>query len=104
MDGYEENKSSSSPFWGYQFRILTAQGEAAPGSRKSYVVNGDLSGGFALLAYPAKYASSGVMTFIVNQDGVVSPAVPGVLNQVSKLQGSFGPETSFVTDTNCGQK
>lgn len=70
-EGYSQNKSESSPFWGYHFRILTAQGPAAPGGKKSYVVNGDMPGGFALLAYPAKYASSGVMTFVINQDGVV---------------------------------
>jgi hypothetical protein len=70
-EGYETSSSSSSPFWGYQFRILTAQGPAAPGGKKSYVVNGEMSGGFALLAYPAKYASSGVMTFVVSQEGAV---------------------------------
>jgi hypothetical protein len=66
-----ENKPSSSPFWGYHFRLLTAQGDAAPGGRRSYIENGNMTGGFALLAFPAKYASSGVMTFIVNQDNAV---------------------------------
>lgn len=70
-EGYDPNKSARSPFWGYHFRILTAQGPAAPGGKKSYVVNGDMSGGFALVAYPAKYAFSGVMTFAVGQDGIV---------------------------------
>jgi hypothetical protein len=70
-EGYDPNKPDASPFRGYCFRILTSQGPAAPGGRKSYIVNGDMSGGFALLAYPAKYRSSGVMTFMVAQDGVV---------------------------------
>jgi hypothetical protein len=70
-EGYDPNKPDTSPFRGYCFRILTAQGPAAPGGKKSYVVNGDMNGGFALLAYPAKYAFSGVMTFVVGQDGVV---------------------------------
>ena len=70
-EGYDQNKPESSPFRGYRFRILTAQGPAAPGGKKSYVVNGDMTGGFALLAYPAKYAFSGVMTFMVSQDGIV---------------------------------
>jgi hypothetical protein len=65
------NKESSSPFWGYHFRVLTAQGAAAPGGRRSYIENGDMRRGFGLLAYPAKYASSGVMTFVINQDNVV---------------------------------
>ena len=70
-EGYDLNKSESAPFYGYYIRMLTAQGPTAPGGKKSYVINGDMSGGFALLAYPAKYASSGVMTFVVGQDGVV---------------------------------
>jgi hypothetical protein len=59
------------PFHGYYFRILTAQGAAAPGGARDYVVNGELSAGFALVAWPARYDASGVMTFVVNQDGVV---------------------------------
>ena len=59
------------PFHGYAYRILTAQGPAAPGGAKSYVRNGRMTEGFALIAWPAKYADTGVMTFIVSQDGVV---------------------------------
>jgi hypothetical protein len=59
------------PFNGYYFRILTAQGNNAEGGAKSYLVNGKMEGGFAFVAYPAVYRSSGVMTFIVNQNGVV---------------------------------
>ena len=62
---------SPSPFYGYYFRILTAQGPAAPGGSKDYVVNGDMSGGFALIAWPAEYDVTGVMTFLVNEDGIV---------------------------------
>jgi hypothetical protein len=60
-----------SPFEGYYFRILTAQGPQAPGGAKSYLVNGHMTGGFALIAYPAKWGDSGVMTFVVNQNGIV---------------------------------
>jgi hypothetical protein len=70
-EGYDPNKADASPFRGYRFRILTAQGPAAPGGQKSYVVNGDMTGGFALLAWPAKYAFSGVTSFVVGPDGVV---------------------------------
>ena len=59
------------PFHGYYFKILTAQGAAAPGGARDYVVNGELSGGFALVAWPAQYDVTGIMTFLVNQDGVV---------------------------------
>lgn len=59
------------PLHGYYFKILTGQGAAAPGGAKSYVVKGDLSGGFALVAWPAQYDATGIMTFIVNQDGII---------------------------------
>src|SRR5262245_3994072 len=59
------------PFQGCYFKILTAQGAAASGGAKSYLANGDLSGGFALVAWPADYDLTGIMTFIVNQDGIV---------------------------------
>jgi hypothetical protein len=60
-----------SPFHGYYFKILTAQGAAAPGGAKDYVAAGQMSGGFALVAWPAQYDVTGIMTFVVNQDGVV---------------------------------
>jgi hypothetical protein len=69
--GYDRAKNPDTPFMGYFFRIVAAQGSAAPGGAKNYLVNGDMSGGFALVAFPAKYGYGGVMTFIVNQNGVV---------------------------------
>ena len=65
------DRSQPSPFHGYYFKILTAQGAAAPGGVKQYVVKGLLSGGFALVAWPAQYDVTGVMTFVTNQDGIV---------------------------------
>ena len=59
------------PYHGYYYRILAAQGKSAPGGAQDYVVGGKMIGGFALIAYPAHYRASGVMTFIVNHDGVV---------------------------------
>jgi len=70
VEGYDESKGSR-PLWGYYFRVLTAQGAAAKGGARSYIVDGEMSGGFALIAYPAEYGRGGIMTFIVNQDGVV---------------------------------
>ena len=67
-------------FNGYYFRILTAQGNNAEGGPKSYLVNGKMVSGFALVAYPAVYRSTGVMTFIVNQNGIV-------------FQKDLGPDT-----------
>jgi hypothetical protein len=62
---------AGAPYHGYYFRLVTAQGAAAAGGAKSYLVDGALTGGFAVVAWPAQYRASGVMTFIVNKDGVV---------------------------------
>jgi hypothetical protein len=71
-EGYAQNPDHQpQPFHGYYFRILTGQTANAPGGARSYIVDGKMTGGFAFLAYPAEYRSSGVMTFIVDQDGIV---------------------------------
>jgi len=75
-----------SPFHGYYFKILTAQGAAATGGAKNYVAAGEMSGGFALVAWPAQYDVTGVMTFIVNQDGVL-------------YEKDLGPETAAAAKT-----
>jgi|HubBroStandDraft_6_1064221.scaffolds.fasta_scaffold00280_25 hypothetical protein len=67
--GYDTTKSA--PYHGYLYRILTGQGAAAKGGAKSYLSDGKLTGGVALIAYPVEYRVSGVMTFIINQNGVV---------------------------------
>lgn len=67
--GMDENPPE--PFHGYYFKILTAQGEHANGGAFDYVVDGRMVLGFALVAYPAKYGASGIMTFMVNQQGVI---------------------------------
>jgi hypothetical protein len=59
------------PFHGYLFKILTRQGKSAPGGKYDYIINGNMIGGFALLAWPAEYGDSGIMTFMVNQQGRV---------------------------------
>jgi hypothetical protein len=70
-EGYGESGFHPAPYHGYFYRILTRQGPHAPGGARDYVVNGHMTGGFALLAMPARWGDSGVMTFIVNQDGIV---------------------------------
>lgn len=70
-EGYEPDGVKPIPYHGYYFRILEAQGAGANGGAKDYVSDGRMSGGFALVAHPAQYGNSGIMTFIVNQDGVV---------------------------------
>ena len=72
-EGYSKQgtKDNPEPYHGYYFKILKAQGKDAPGGAYSYVIKGNMIGGFAVVAWPAKYGNSGVMTFLVNHDGVV---------------------------------
>jgi len=72
--GAQEKEAVSedrAPYHGYYFKILTRQGSAAPGGRYGYVINGNMIAGYGLVAYPDKWGSSGVMTFIINQQGRV---------------------------------
>ncbi len=70
-EGYKVQNGQNTPFHGYYYRMLTKQGSAAKGGALDYVVNGKLTRGFAFIAYPAEYRNSGVMTFIVNQTGII---------------------------------
>jgi hypothetical protein len=97
-EGYAKKEGSHQPvpFHGYYFRILTAQGTHAPGGSYSYVVKGNMILGFAMVAYPARYGSSGIMTFIVNQDGLVYQKDLG--GNTAKLAGSmktYDPDGSW---------
>ncbi len=69
--GYLEGRDKGDPLRGYNFRILTRQGEGAPGGRYDYVINGNMIGGFGAIAWPSEYGATGIMTFIVNQQGKV---------------------------------
>jgi hypothetical protein len=71
-EGYRRRagEQGPAPFHGYYFRILEGQGKSAKGGAADYVVDGEMSGGFGLVAWPVHYDASGVMTFVVNQDGV----------------------------------
>ena len=91
-----------SPFHGYYFKILTKQGAAAAGGELEYIVNGKMIGGFALVAYPAEYRNSGVMTFIVNHAGTVFQKDLGPNTaQVAERMTAFNPDKTWraVTDT-----
>jgi hypothetical protein len=69
--GYTNSGNKPQPYNGYYFRILTKQGDTAPGGAMDYIVNGKMTGGFAALAYPAEYRNSGIMTFVIGKDGIV---------------------------------
>jgi hypothetical protein len=85
-----------SPYHGYYYRILKAQGPKAPGGAYHYVVNGKMIGGFALVAYPATYGNSGVMTFIVNHDGVLYEKDQGPdTAAISRKMTRFNPDETW---------
>jgi hypothetical protein len=72
VTGYAKPGEKARPFGGYYFRVLTKQGDTAKDGAKDYVTNGAMAGGFAILAYPARYKDGGIMSFIVAEDGVVN--------------------------------
>jgi hypothetical protein len=95
-----KKKASSSeehsPYHGYYFKILTRQGASAPGGRFGYIINGNMIAGFALVAYPATWGNSGVMTFIVNQQGRVyqKNLGPGT-DRIAGALAEYNPDPSW---------
>ena len=70
-EGYVVKAGDHAPFHGYYFRMLKGQSKNAPGGAKEYLVDGKMTGGFAFVSYPAEYADTGIMTFIINQNGLL---------------------------------
>jgi len=96
-EGYKGKSSATPPpYHGYYYRILTAQGKNAPGGAYSYLVKGKMIGGFAVVAYPAEYGNSGVMTFIVNHEGKVFQKNLGT-NTASGAKGmkEYNPDSTW---------
>ena len=90
------DRTGPTPFHGYYFKILTGQGRAASGGARSYIVKGEMSGGFALVAWPAQYDATGVMTFIVNQDGIVRERDLGPeTHAIARKMTVYNPEASW---------
>jgi hypothetical protein len=86
------------PYHGYYFRILKSQGNHAPGGARNYLVGGHMTGGFALLGFPAKWGDSGVMTFMVNQDGIVFQKNLGPdTEQLAREITQYDPDLSWTT-------
>jgi hypothetical protein len=96
-EGYAAGRDSDpTPYRGYYFHILTRQGKYAPGGAKNYIVNGKMTEGFAFVAYPAEYMSSGVMSFIVDQDGVVYQKDLGEKTVVlAKAMKTYNPNSTW---------
>ena len=88
--------SKGEGYFGYQFRILTGQGDNIAGGAYDYVINGNMIGGFALIAWPAKYGETGVNTFAVNQQGIVyqtdlGPSTDAIVKYIER----FNPDDSW---------
>jgi len=95
-DGYGGNQQTPQPFHGYFYRILTKQGDHAHSGAKSYIVKGNMIAGFAILAYPAEYRNSGVMTFLINQDGLVFQKDLGEKTaDIAKAINEFNPDDTW---------
>ena len=97
-EGYVAHKSARPhPFHGYYFKILTRQGEAAPGGKMNYLSDGNLTGGFALVAYPEHWDQSGIMTFIVDQDGkVYQRNLAEKTSQIAATMKKYNPDSNWT--------
>ena len=96
-EGFTGVAGAPAPFHGYFFRILTQQGPHAEGGAHNYIVDGNMTGGFAFLAYPAEYRNTGVMSFLIDQDGELYQKDLGPQTvQVAESLTSLDPDPSWV--------
>ena len=87
---------SGAPYRGYYYKILTRQGPKAPGGTLDYIVKGKMIGGFALIAWPAEYGSSGISTFVINHDGVVFEKDLGEnTSRIASRTTAFNPDDTW---------
>ena len=96
-EGYKGAAGKPIPYNGYYYKILTGQGKDAPGGAYDYLVKGKMMGGFGMVAYPAQYGSSGIMTFIVNHDGGVYQKDLGANTaSVARSMTKFNPDKTWT--------
>jgi len=95
-DGYAVKQDAHQPFHGYFFRILDKQTSNTPGGAKDYLVDGKMVGGFAFVAYPAEYGNTGIMTFIINQDGVpLQKDLGKTTTETATAMSAFDPDKTW---------
>jgi hypothetical protein len=104
-EGYTRKKGpgtqTAAPYRGYYYKILTRQGASAPGGAYNYVINGNMIAGFALVAYPATWGNSGVMTFVVNQEGRVYEKNLGARTaEIAGAMTEYNPDSTWVLSRN----
>ena len=96
-EGYTVQPNAHEPFHGYYFRMLTKQGAQAKGGAKDYIVNGKMTGGFAFVAYPAEHGNSGILTFILNQDGVLfQKDIGNTTTETATAMSEFNPDGNWT--------
>jgi hypothetical protein len=96
-EGYSAKPEGHTAFHGYYFHMLKGQTDKTPGGAKQYVVDGKMTNGFAFVAYPAEYGNSGVMTFMINQDGVLLEKDLGkTTTETATAMTEFDPDSSWV--------
>lgn len=96
-EGYTVKPDAHVPFHGYFFHMLTGQSDKARGGAKNYIVDGKMVGGFAFVAYPAQYGNSGVMSFMINQDGVLLEKDLGKnTTETATALSVFDPDTGWT--------
>ena len=95
--GYLTGRAAGEPYRGYLFRVLTRQGPQAPGGAYDYIINGNMVAGFALLAWPAVYGETGIMSFLVGPNGVLLEQDLGAntATRVASLD-SFDPDPTWT--------
>jgi hypothetical protein len=101
VEGYRRTakmlNDEQAPYHGYYFKILTCQGKHAPGGKYNYLINGHMIGGFALVAWPAEWGNTGVMTFVVNQQGKVWQKNLGPRSaKTAKAMTTYDPDTTWA--------
>jgi hypothetical protein len=102
-EGYRVGEQRA-PYHGYYYKILTRQGPNAPGGTLDYIVRGSMIGGFALVAYPAEYRNSGVMTFLVNHRGDIYEKDLGPNTaRVAASMTAFNPDNTWRRVTEAAQ-
>jgi hypothetical protein len=96
-EGYNAKADAHTPFHGYYFHMLTGQGSQAPGGAKDYIVDGKMVGGYAFVAYPAEYGNSGIMTFIISQDGILLQKDLGkTTTDIAAAMTKFDPDPTWT--------
>lgn len=96
VEGYQAKPDAHVPFYGYFFHMLKGQSSKTPNGAKQYLVDGKATKGFAFVAYPAEYGVSGVMTFMINQDGVLLQKDLGpITTQIATAMTEFDPDSAW---------